>query len=279
MKRLTLIVALLVGALHPADADAQDETSTDTDAAAEDGATDASDERKEDAEKFVTVPDRPTFSAAASAVPAGHAQLEVGGEFSTTDGASQLAFPVLARIGIAQSFELRAGLPSFIVPLSDESGSTLGSLQLGAKVADAVTDQLSLGALPYLDIATGVADGETSFSQSTFGALMLWGFGLTDAVGIGGNLGVSVGPSSTDEAGPRELFYAASLTASVGLGDLGVTAEGFTVLGQYADATVGASLSAGYAVFDKLVVDVYAGSSAQSDATNIFAGAGVTIAR
>ncbi len=222
-------------------------------------------------------PDRPTFTFGASTVEAGHGQFEIGGEFSTSDGESQLAFPVLARVGVAESLELRIGLPSFIVPLSDAE-TDLGALQLSAKVAGEVTDSLSLGALPYFDIATNSGE-ETAFSQSTFGFFLLWGYGLSDMFGIAGTLGASVGPGSTDEAGPRELFYAASLAASVGLGPIGVTAEGFTVLGQFADPTVGGSLSAGYPILDTLIVDVYAGSSAQSGATNVFAGAGLTIAR
>lgn len=247
-------------------------------------AEDASDEEteapstKKDAGEFTAVADRPTFSAAPWTVPGGHAQFEVGGEFATTDGASQLSFPVLARVGVTEGFELRAGLPSLIVPFSEDTPSDLGSLQLAAKVAGEVNESLSLGALPYLDIAANAEQG-TAFSESTYGFALLWAFGFSDAFGIGGNLGAAVGPGSTDEAGPRELFYSASLTASAGFGDLGVTAEGFTVLGQYADATVGGSLSVGYALADKLVLDVYGGSSVQSELATVFAGVGVTFAR
>ena len=281
MKARNLFIVLCVCSLA-SPAFAQEDASSD------DGKNEKSDDKATTAEltkeareamAFQTVPDRPTFSAAAHTVEQGHAQLEVGGEFAASGELSTLSFPVLARIGIAESFELRAGLPSFIVPLSGDADPALGSLQLGAKVAGAVTEKLSLGALPYFDIATSVDDDQTSFSQSTYGALLLWGFSFSDSFGIGGNLGAAVGPSSDPRLGPRELFWAGSLTAGVAFGDLGVTAEGFTVAGEFDDATGGGSLSLSYALFEKLVLDAYGGGSVQGESTNVFGGLGATFAR
>ena len=266
MKLQSLLVALSICAAAPVYA--ADDTPTEVEPVVANAAA---------KDVFRAVPDRPTFSAAATTVDAGHGQLEIGTEFATAAGASQLSFPVLARVGVAEFFELRLGLPSIVFPFGDAE-SELGALQLGAKVAGDVTQSLSLGALPYFDIAAS-SEGQRTFSQSTYGFLFLWGFGLTDSFGIGGNLGAAVGPGSTDEAGPRELFYAASLTASMSMGDLGLTLEGFTELGQFAEPNVGGSLSAGYAIFDTLIVDLYGGSSAQAGATNVFAGAGLSIAR
>lgn len=279
MKILTkLLAASLLWVATPAfAADSAEPTDPAADAATGEADEPAAEETDKRSPARAT-PDRPTFSAAADTVDAGHLQVEVGGEFTTTDGASTLAFPLLLRAGIAESFELRAGLPGVAFPLSDEAAPLLGAIQLGAKVAGAVTDELSLGAMPYFDIATDAGE-QRAFSQSTYGARLLAGYAFSDAFAVGVNLGAAVGPASTDESGPRELYYDAALTAGVSLGALAITAEGFTIMGQYADTAVGGSLSGGYKLAEWLVVDVYAGSRVQSDLTTVFAGAGVTLAQ
>lgn len=242
------------------------------------------DDPKEEVVGFKAVPDRPLYGAAPVTVEKGHGQLEVGAEFSTVGDASQLAFPILARIGVADYFELRAGLPAVIVPLSDET-STVGAIQLGGKFGGEVSELLSIAALPYFDIAVGTGD-ETSFSQSTYGIRLLWELDFVDAFGLQGTFGAAVGPSLEPGDGPRALSVSASLAAVLDLGDLGVAAEGFTYL-VHDTPVVGGRVAVSYALFDTFVLDLSGGTSSLTeplpgllpDGVTGFVGLGLTVAR
>ena len=121
--------------------------------------------------------DRPTFSAAAATVDAGRGQLEIGGELAVDDAAS-ISLPALLRLGVAQSLEVRFGLPALIAVL-DGGSVSLSGVQVGAKAADEVSEQLSLGAMPFVDIPLGQGESGT-FSRSNFGFAGLWGFSIVE---------------------------------------------------------------------------------------------------
>lgn len=261
-----IIVSLASPAVAQEDAEAPEENKQ--------GAKSTENEATEDA--LVAVPDRPTFSAAAATVPAGHAQLEAGVDVASADETS-LAIPIVARLGLADSFELSAGLPAVVIPFSD-APTELGSLRIAGKVAGNVSDVLSLGAMPFYDIPSSVGE-ETVFSQSTYGAMGLIGANIGGDFGLFSNVGVSVGPS-TNETNPREVFYAASAGAGWTITDgFGVSVEGFGVFGQFADPDLGGDLSVSYAILDNLVVDAYFATSAQGESTTFTGGAGVTYLR
>ena len=271
------IVAFLAVLLTPLAATAADpiaaETETDETEVVEEVAT------------FRAVPDRPLYTAAPVTVAKGHGQLEVGGEFSTVDDTSQLAFPFLARVGLVDNLELRAGLPAVIVPLDEDTSSELGAIQVAAKVAGNVSRSFSLGALPYFDIAVSSGD-ETAFSQSTYGVKLLWGLDIVDAFGLNGNFGAAVGPSLEPGDGPRALSVSASLAALMHVGPLDVALEGFTYLVQDTPV-VGGRLAARFAIFDTFVVDLSGGTSSLTtplpglmpDGTTGFVALGLTVAR
>lgn len=270
-----LVLAIVFGfGAAASEAGAQEAESQESEAQESEAQEDETPEAEADPDVLVAVPDRPTFSAAAATVPGGHAQLEAGSEFASSGDAATLAFPVLVRLGLAPTFEVRAGLPAPIIPLSSGADTELGALQLGAKVAGQVTEALSLGAMPFFDIAAGSGE-DPSFSRSSYGVMGLWGLGITRDLSIGGNLGVVAGPTAEEDAAPRELSYAASLALGYSFGALGLTLEGYTV---QADSAVGGSLSAGYAALEHLVIDLYAGAE-QGDSTTVFGGVGVTFAR
>ena len=90
---------------------------------------------------------------------------------------------------------------------------------------------------------------------------------------------LSIGPGSTADAGPRELFYGASLTAGLAVGAASLTAEGFATLGQFAPTTLGGSLSLGLPLGESVVADAYAGARASDQDAVPFAGVGVTVMR
>lgn len=226
--------------------------------------------------ELTAVPDRPTFSYAPAVVPAGHAQLEAGLELGGADGESALAIPAVVRLGVSDSFELRAGLPAPAIPFG-EGSSDLGPLQLAGKVAGSPNETVSIGVLPFVDIASSSGDS-TIFAQSTYGFLGLWGLEFGD-YWIGGTLGPSVGPSTPDQLGPHELFYTVSLATGYGFGDFGVTVDGFSIFGQAADPTVGALLALNWAVTKTIIIDAYGGHGFTGDVSDYWFGAGATFAK
>ncbi len=265
MERYAFAIAFIAAATLAAPVFAQE---TEGDKAPEDPP-------EEESSGLVASPDRPTFSAGASTVPAGHAQLEAGVDVASADETS-LAIPILARLGVADAFELRAGLPAVVIPFSD-APTELGSLQLGAKVAGDVTDTLSLGAMPFYDIPSSTGD-DSVFSQTTYGAMGLIGLGFGD-LGFFSNVGVSVGPSSSEES-PRELFYSASAGAGYNIAaGFAAGLEGYGVFGQYADPLLGGDVYVAYSILDNLAVDAYFATTNQSDTTTFIGGAGVTYLR
>jgi hypothetical protein len=173
--------------------------------------------------------DRPTFSYGSSALMGGEIQLETG--ISYTEGTIDPITPTF-RFGLVDSLELRLAGPTVLFGGVD---ARVVPIELGVKWAFLTGGDFTSAALVHLlaDISESVPPSEERFGLL---AVYAWGLGLSDRVGLGGNL----------SARYDEVFAgSASVAATVGVVD-GVAAFGevwFTVRDQ---ATLRASNSAGF---------------------------------
>ena len=268
-KTMRLRCVLLMLVLVPATAFAEDAEEIETEAETDEIAVETG---TEPAEELLVSADRPSFSAGAGTVAAGHVQFELGADVATTDGGAVLTFPQLfIRAGVAENMELRLGVPSYSAGLGvDDPGA--GATEFSLKIGGSIAEGLDLGALPYVRLSNyGDGGGDHSL-----GFLALVNYGLTDTVGMFSNVGLGVVPGTT---GTNVFELAASLGGSLALGDsFGIYIEAFLTQADD-DPNAGVNAGASYLIAPWIGIDAYAGAGLSGSVSDVFGGLGVSILR
>lgn len=242
-------------------------------AAAAQGSEQSSREEAQTVQADELVTDRPDFTESSSTVPTGRLQLEGGAQYDYLDfpggGLHNLsALNLLARIGVADFAELRLQAPSIEAVGLGEDGTDTGfsAASVGAKLATALTDELRVGAIPFVDIGVESAD----IAGGLIGTLA---YDVTETVGLGFNAGANAQEGLDEEL---EITGFASLSAGLGVTDeVSIFAETF-VLSPEEDAQVLADVGVTYLLSPKVQLDAYFGAELP-DTDLLFGGAGASI--
>jgi hypothetical protein len=241
------------------------------------------------------VTDRPDFTESALAVPRGHAQLEGGYTFTYDSGdgvrRSEHVYPeFLLRVGLVREWELRVAWDGWIhgeevfreandagrrVVVTDRADGA-GDMSLGVKRHLWDQDGLrpDFGLIVEADLPTGGRD-QTSGDVDP-GMKLLWGYDLTDSLGLAGNVNCAV-PTSGNE---RFFQVSASISLAVSLTDrLGFYTEYFGFYPADFDNSDAHVANGGftYLITDNLQLDVRAGVGLNDEADDFFAGAGFAV--
>lgn len=271
-----LLLASLVLALAVTDSSAQQDVPKETDPLQE-----------------PLITDRPDFTESTEVVPTGHFQLEMGYTFTYdregSDRVQDNTTPeLLARIGMADNFELRIGWEGYSftrlrLDAPTRSRRTIGreewsqgsnDVTLGFKLKLAEQD----GWRPHTGIIgeISVPSGSPNRSSGDVDPAIkfLWAYDLSDRLSLAGNLNVGI----PTENAHRFVQASASLALGVVLTDrVGTYVEYF---GFYpgSDGTDAAhSLNGGFTflVHPNLQFDVRAGAGLNEEADDFFTGVGL----
>lgn len=205
--------------------------------------------------------DRPTFSYGSSALMGGEVQLETG--ISYTDGVIDPITPTF-RFGLVDNLELRLAGPTVLFGGVD---GRVVPLELGAKWAFLTGGDFTSAALVHLlaDISEDVPPSEDRFG---FLAVYAWGLGLSDRVGLGGNL-----------AARYEDAFSGSASAAVTVGVVdGVSAFGevwFT--GVEGESLVNTDVGVLWVPRDPIQVDAFVGNYDLGGQSAWFYGLGLSL--
>lgn len=223
-------------------------------------------------QKDELVTDRPDFTESSSTVPTGRLQLEAGlgyTYFDMLDGLHAVdGANLLARVGVADYAELRLGAPNILYSEidADLTETNFGAASLGAKFATALTEQMRVGVIPFVEIDVDDAD-------MGGGIIGTFAYDVTDDLGLAVNAGLTGAESAADEF---DLEGSVSLAAAYGLTDkLGVFLESYVLLPEDdTDFFVDGGVT--YLVAPLVQIDAFVGTDVP-DADAIFGGAGVSV--
>ncbi|MBN2497739.1 MAG: transporter [Deltaproteobacteria bacterium] len=207
------------------------------------------------------VTDRPSFSESSATVPQGHLQLEFGLEYShtrETETASAI-FPML-RYGLTEGTEIRIGIPSIAWQFPDEGAkqTDLGRLCVGMKFVYPLGDWGAVGLSPFGLFPLKNSDYDSLGVAA--GLRLVWEVRLLDWLGLAGNLAVvfeGLGTASArDESFWASLLWGFSLTDTIGL-----FAEAYSTISRMhaEDSPVFANGGLSWRVIERLQLDAYLG--------------------
>jgi len=225
------------------------------------------------------VTDRPDVTESSAAVAPGKAQLEAGVRFSEgADGASgENYLGSLARVGVAEDWELRVGWDGFS---GGEGAEGPGDASIGFKHRFLTED--GLRPATALLARTSAPVGEDAVSSDAFDPAALFAFShtLSERASLGYNVGIEA--ATRDRASGGDTTRAsATYSAALGYGvteRLGVFAEIFGAEGLSADASpVSADGGITWLLSDEAQLDAFAGAGLNDDAEAWFIGAGYSI--
>lgn len=223
------------------------------------------------------VADRPDFTESALTVPVGRLQVEAGLTWSHDDDGDTdlitLGEPLL-RLGLAQDFELRVGLPSiaFLSNGRDEEGLTDSSIGFKWRFMEEDGARPDLAVLGSLTLPTG----EDPFGQDGVhpGAVLAAGWDLSEEIADGWGLGVNVGAFEL-EGDDWEATWSAALAIPID-DTWGAFAEYFAISpdGSLSRTAHAADFGLTYLVHANLQLDVRIGFGLSDEAPDVFTGAG-----
>lgn len=237
------------------------------------------------------VTDRPDQTESAVSVPAGLVQLELGWTVSREAGqpaaATIFSAPgTLARVGVGHGIELRAGVDGWYS--TDHGGGAgapvgggangFGDALLGLKWAIDTGSPVDLAFLAGSSVPIGAADVTSGRWDPAFLALLA--HPLTEAVGLGYNLGVAAATESTSTG--RETTWAAPYSVALGFpvaGPVGAFVEAFGAFALSDAAESEHSLDGGFTLglTDSLQLDLSGGVGLDETAPDWFVGSGASV--
>jgi hypothetical protein len=168
------------------------------------------------------VTDRPDFTESSSTVGSGVLQIEAGFTYAESPDGTDVtnAGEVLARWGVAKTFELRFVLPTYVRDSSangDVTGFSDTGLGLKVELAQGEGKGLFGGLEAALIASTEIPTGSSVLSDESWqpSSVLALGWDLNSTLGLGANVGVA---SPVDE-GQRFTSAWASVALGVGLTD------------------------------------------------------------
>ena len=223
---------------------------------------------------------RPSFSTGTTAVPVGRFQFETGVSYSRDDHGvagdfDGVVFPnLLVRAGVLDAVELRLSTAGYVS--RDPGADGFADLRLGAKFelftpADDDPAWLpKIAVQPTLTVPTGSASPN---DQLDVAVQLAASWSLSDDVGLLSNLAATTASTGTDTA----TTVAASLLAARQLGeDTKVFAEVFHQASDSGPDTTSADVGVLHLLTDNVQIDAVLGAGLDREATDLFAGAGLS---
>lgn len=228
------------------------------------------------------ITDRPDFTESSATVPAMRLQIEAGVQYTHSDlideaapadhrgnyDANRLAGPnLLLRLGVSDFAELRLGIPDIdyesITGGGDDVG--FGNLSVGAKFATALTDSLSIGVIPFVEVGVE-AD---NFGGGLVAAASI---DFTQAISLGVNAGVTTFEDNFDD---RQYEGLGSAALGIGLSDeMGVFIETYALFPE-GDFDLFVDTGVTYLATESIQLDAFMGTQVP-DAEEIFTGMGIS---
>jgi len=235
----------------------------------------------QESEPMIT--DRPDQTESAVAVPAGWIQIEVGMTVSRegsgdAPGTTVLTVPgTLLRFGIGGGVELRAGLDGWHTTSGSGGADGRGDGLLGAKWAIDTGSALELALLAGVVVPIG--DAVVTTDRWDPSLLLLLAHPLSDAIGIGYNLGVAAATESRPTG--RVTRWTVPYTVSIGVAfsdRVGAFAESFGALPLSRAGRSEHGLDTGLTLLlaGSFQLDLSGGLGLDADATDWFVGTGVS---
>ncbi len=238
------------------------------------------------------VTDRPDFTESTDAIPAGHAQVEVGYTFAVdregkTRVRSQQAPEFLLRLGVASNLELRLGWEGYDwsktrAPTQTRAGRTVVregwdqgardvSIGIKYKFAEQTAGVPHMGIIAALTAPSGSAN--VSGGKVEPEVVFLWGFDVSDDFSIAGNAGLGF-PSEDGNRyaqGKASLSFAHTITERVG-----AYVEYFGLYPNTENTDAAHSINGGvtYLFNENFQFDARVGAGLNEEADDFFAGVG-----
>jgi hypothetical protein len=210
--------------------------------------------------------DRPGFADAASTVPQGHVQIELGARADFDDAGPQLTAPsILVRVGLSSFVEARVSAPDVLVQFpkgGGDSDAAITDLVVGLKVAGKVGDVFAISLVPFASFPTGTRGGTSTGVGG--GAGINFELTPTDALQIGWNV-ISEFEAEPETSG-RIFNFGAGLSAGYQFGALGAFVESYI---QYTETEkVQPSVAGGltYLLTNHVQLDLSGGTGLSDDA-------------
>lgn len=220
-------------------------------------------------EKDPIVTDRPTQSAAVYTVGAGNFLLESGLFTQKTNSfESAINFNNLFRYGVSDKIELRLTLNYDRIEGDDFNESSFGATSVGTKVFlyESSSNLPDISVIGQVNLPTG------DFNDDTTGEVRFnFQNQLSEALSLGYNLGVFVGPDMENELNP---FYSIVLGASVFEG-LTVFAEPYGFFNKPRDHRFNAGVI--YLVNPRFQVDISGGVGLSDSSPDSFVSIGAAV--
>lgn len=237
------------------------------------------------------ITDRPDQTESAETVAPGFVQIELGATFRREDEAGVrveiLSVPeTLARIGIAQRFELRVGWDGFLAGDVEGGGFDFddegaGDASLGFKLK--LRDGAGGGPAVALLAETSVPVGDDAFTSDEFDPSLRLSVAhdLSERLSLGWNVGMSLA-TEDDALGGETTLATAFYTVALGIGISDRTGAFIEVFGDIPTSASGGpanSFDGGFTWLLKpnLQLDAAAGFGLSDAADDFFAGIGLTV--
>ena len=229
------------------------------------------------AQEAEMVGDRPDFTESALSVPAGRIQLEAGMTYSDFEGdTEEISFgEALLRIGIAEGFELRGGLGSWVdIDTRGRDVNGFDGASIGFKWAPGpiggVTDNFAV------IVASSLPWGDRDLAERAWQPEIILAaeWGLSEGAGLGVNVGYTYARAD------GERFDQLRFSAAVGFDvaeRVGAFVEVYAFNEEGPDGSFSPYVDTGlvYSVHDNLALDARVGAGLGQSETDFFAGVGV----
>lgn len=229
------------------------------------------------------ITDRPDFTESSATVPAMRLQLEAGIQYTHADlldeappsghtgnyDANRVSAPnMLLRFGVSDYAELRLGVPniSYESITGGDDDILFGELSLGAKFATALSQTVSIGIIPFVDVGTETGD----VGGGVIGTASI---DFSEEVGLGLNAGVTTYEDQLDE---RQYEGLGSAALAIGLSDKTTAfVETYALLPE-GDFNLYVDTGVTYLLTPYVQLDASMGTQVP-DAEEIFVGTGISV--
>ena len=222
--------------------------------------------------------DRPDFTESVSTIDMGHLQVESGYTYTENNIESSHLFPeLLARIGLAENFELRLGWPGYILGTESDGGQTRnfkGTVEssVGFKQRLTTGQKIDFSYIAEIGLPTGRDGIGTENVEPQL--KLLWVTDLSEDLSLGGNINLSSVKPEED----RYFESAASLTIGFPLiENLGGYVEYFGYYGWENEYNDTHYINGGVTceITPDLQLDFRVGSGITSESDDLFSGIGL----
>lgn len=228
------------------------------------------------AQEAEMVGDRPDFTESVQSVPVGRIQLEAGATYSDFESDSEAVTygEALLRIGLAESFELRGGLGSWVdIDTRGRDVNGFDGASIGFKWAPGPIGGLADSFAVI--VASSLPWGDRDFAERAWqpGITLAGEWGLSENAGLGVNVGYTYARAG------GERFDQLKVSASLGFivaDRVGAFVEAYAFNEEGPDGSFAPYVDTGlvYSLRENLALDARVGAGLGQAETDFFAGVG-----